>query len=417
MNRHFLPAAGLLAASFLAGCSSAPKAIVSVTNPLPSERSGEMVEIPLSQLTQVRPGMNETYVVTDEAGIEVPSQVTHDSLLVFPVSVDGNATADYWIKAGTPAGVPVTACGRVYPERLDDLAWENDKAAYRAYGPALQATGEKAYGYDVFTKSVPEPVVEQRYALETDQKAWAQINAWQREGQKAKADSLRDAISYHTDHGNGMDCYSVGPTLGGGTAALMPDSALVYPYCYAKCDVLDNGPLRFTARLTFHPLTVKGDTGVVETRLITLDKGSYLNRTEISYTNLSADTPLAVGIVIHPQHRDGFAFNAADGYIAYADSTDNASNGNGVMFLGAVTAAPFERAGVQWFGKDELPQRPGALGHVLGISTYRPGSTFVYYWGSGWSKGDMPDMPAWETCLKDFALRLHAPLQVSITTK
>ena len=65
MNRHFLPAAGLLAASFLAGCSSAPKAIVSVTNPLPSERSGEMVEIPLSQLAQVRPGTGETYVVTE----------------------------------------------------------------------------------------------------------------------------------------------------------------------------------------------------------------------------------------------------------------------------------------------------------------------------------------------------------------
>ncbi len=414
MNRHFLPAAGLLAASFLAGCSSAPEAIVSVTNPLPSERSGEMVEIPLSQLAQVRPGTGETYVVTDEAGIEVPSQVTHDSLLVFPVSVDGNATADYWIKAGTPDSVPVTACGRVYPERLDDLAWENDKAAYRAYGPAFQAKDQKGYGYDVFTKSVPTPVVEHRYAMETDQKAWAQINAWQREGQKAKADSLIDAISYHTDHGNGMDCYNVGPTLGGGTAALMADSALVYPYCYKTCEVLDNGPLRFTARLTFHPLTVKADTGVVETRVITLDKGSYLNRTQITYDRLSADTPLAAGIVVHPQNPDGYAFNAEEGYIAYADSTENANNGNGVMFLGAVTPVSFEKACVQWFDKAEQSQRPGALGHVLGISTYHPGTTYVYYWGSGWSKGDMPSMEAWEACLKDFAKRLRNPLKVEI---
>ena len=28
-----------------------------------------------------------------------------------------------------------------------------------------------------------------------------------------------------------MDCYAVGPTLGGGTAALFPDSTIVYPYC------------------------------------------------------------------------------------------------------------------------------------------------------------------------------------------
>ena len=31
---------------------------------------------------------------------------------------------------------------------------------------------------------------------------------------------LNRGISYHVDHGNGMDCYAVGPTLGGGTAAL-----------------------------------------------------------------------------------------------------------------------------------------------------------------------------------------------------
>lgn len=414
MNRHFLPAAGLLAASFLAGCTSVPETIVSITNPLPTERSGEIVEIPLSQLSAIAPGAGETFVVTDAEGFKVPSQVTHDSLLIFPVSVDGNATADYCVKAGVPDSVPVTSCGRVYPERLDDLAWENDKAAYRAYGPALQAKGERAYGYDVFTKSVPEPVVEHRYAMQTDQKAWDQINAWYREGQKAKADNLTHAITYHVDHGNGMDCYAVGPTLGGGTAALMPDSVLAYPYCYKECEVLDNGPLRFTARLTFHPLTVKADTGVVETRVITLDKGSYLNRTQITYDRLSADTPLAAGIVVHPQNPDGYAFNAEEGYIAYADSTENANNGNGVMFLGAVTPVSFEKACVQWFDKAEQSQRPGALGHVLGISTYHPGTTYVYYWGSGWSKGDMPSMEAWEACLKDFAKRLRNPLKVEI---
>ena len=251
------------------GCTSGPQMVVTVTNPLSAERQGEIIEIPLSDLNKLQPASGQTYIVTDATtGAQVPSQVTHDSLLVFPATVSGNATADYLVKAGIPDSVPVTSCGRPYPERLDDLAWENDKAAYRAYGPALQARGEKAYGYDVFTKSVPTPVVEQRYAMETDQKAWAQINAWQREGQTAKADSLRNVISYHIDHGNGMDCYSVGPTLGGGTAALMPDSSLVYPYCYKECQVLDNGPLRFTARLTFHPLAVKGDS-VVETRLIT----------------------------------------------------------------------------------------------------------------------------------------------------
>lgn len=47
------------------------------------------------------------------------------------------------------------------------------------------------------------------------------------------------SVSYHVDHGNGLDCYKVGPTLGGGTAALMPDGEIVYPYCYATQDILD----------------------------------------------------------------------------------------------------------------------------------------------------------------------------------
>ena len=52
-------------------------------------------------------------------------------------------------------------------------------------------------------------------------------------------------------------------------------------------EILDNGPLRFTVKLEFTPLTVKGDSTVVETRLITLDAGSHLNKTAaVSYTHL-----------------------------------------------------------------------------------------------------------------------------------
>ena len=84
---------------------------------------------------------------------------------------------------------------------------------------------------------------------------------------------LNRGISYHVDHGNGMDCYAVGPTLGGGTAALFPDSTIVYPYCYKDCEILDNGPLRFTAKLVYNPLVVKGDSSVIETRIILWTRG------------------------------------------------------------------------------------------------------------------------------------------------
>lgn len=42
----------------------------------------------------------------------------------FPASVAANGTAVYTIQAGTPEAFAVKACGRYYPERVDDVAWE-----------------------------------------------------------------------------------------------------------------------------------------------------------------------------------------------------------------------------------------------------------------------------------------------------
>ena len=125
------------------------------------------------------------------------------------------SSARYQIRKGNPDTLSVIACGRHYPERMDDIAWENDKAAapgilVRRWKQAANGHG----GYDVFTKSVSEPVVEMRYARELDPQARAKISAWRKEGRKNRPDSLAQAISYHVDHGNGMDCYSARAYIG-----------------------------------------------------------------------------------------------------------------------------------------------------------------------------------------------------------
>ncbi len=117
-----------------------------------------------------------------------------------------------------------------------------------------------------------------------------------------------------------MDCYAVGPTLGCGTAALMQGDTIIYPYCYRTQEILDNGPLRFTVKLEFNPLVVRGDSNVIETRVITLDAGSYLNKAVISYTNMKEAMPVTTGIVL--REPDGVvAADAANGYITYVDPT------------------------------------------------------------------------------------------------
>lgn len=388
MRKIFLAA---VAAFVMLSCTQQEPVTVTVTNPLTIDRKGEMVEISMAEVSsKLQLPDTAQIVIMDESGLEVPYQITYNDMLIFPVAVKGESSATYTISQGTPQPVDVSACGRQYPERLDDLAWENDRAAYRAYGPALQERGERAFGYDIWTKNVPELVVEERYDGD-----------------------LNHGISYHVDHGKGMDCYAVGPTLGGGTSALFPDSTIIYPYCYKECEVLDNGPLRFTAKLVYNPLVVKGDSGVVETRVISLDKGSQLNKTIVVFDNLRESTPVVTGIVLHKENPSGYSFDANAGYIAYADSTENARNGNGVIYVGAVFPANVEAATLL-FPEAEQKERGGALGHVLGIGDYEPGAEYVYYWGSGWSKYGFDADTDWTKYLEEYAQRVRNPLMVAI---
>ena len=62
-------------------------------------------------------------VVLDVDGQQVSYQVTYDEKVVFPVTVGGNSVVTYTIQPGTPAPFDVIACGKYYPERLDDVAW------------------------------------------------------------------------------------------------------------------------------------------------------------------------------------------------------------------------------------------------------------------------------------------------------
>ncbi|MGN0230670.1 MAG: DUF4861 family protein, partial [Muribaculaceae bacterium] len=234
---------------------SAERVTVTVNNPLTAERSDEMVEIDISKLSRLE-GTGDSYLVTDSNGNEIVSQTTHDGKLIFAVSVGARGKRCFYVTKGTPKPYAPKVYGRQYPERVDDIAWENDLVAFRCYGPALQRSGERAWGYDVLNKRSAELVIEQRYALALDKEVASVCAKLRKVGQGGVADDVSNAVSYHVDHGNGMDCYRVGPTLGCGTDALIVDGEIVYPKCYSNYEVLDNGPLRFTVRLEFAPVEI-----------------------------------------------------------------------------------------------------------------------------------------------------------------
>ena len=169
-------------------------------------------------------------------------------------------------------------------------------------------------------------------------------------------------------------------------------------------ELLDNGPLRFTLRLVY-PDTM----GVRETRLITLDAGEYLNRTVVTYEGLADTTAIVAGLVVHEQNPDGYAIEADSGYLAYADLTQNADADNGVIYVGVVAPQA-----------DSMMMLPlaepvgDAIGHLVARGKYAPGTEYVYYWGSGWSKGFMPDWESWRGYLSTFSRRMAQPLVTTV---
>ena len=401
-----------MTALFCFACNDSRTVTVTVTNPLAMERSNEMVEVSMETVTD-RLGLADTaqIVVLNADGQQVPYQITYDGKVIFPAAIAAGGTATYTIQTGTPEAFDVKACGRCYPERMDDMAWENDLVAFRAYGPALQAKGERGFGYDLFTKyNTTEPMLEAMYAKELDKETLAKIAELKKTDPKAAAELSRER-SYHIDHGYGMDCYAVGPTLGAGVAALMVNDTIIYPWCYKNQEILDNGPLRFTVKLEFTPLTVKGDSTVVETRLITLDAGSHLNKTVVSYSNLKETLPIVAGNVLHEP--DGAVVaDAANGYITYVDPATGPDNGK--IFMGAAVPAVVKDAKTVLFSEKEKKERNNADGHVLAVSDYEPGSEYVYYWGFAWDKADIKTADAWNRYMADFAQKVRNPLTVKV---
>lgn len=378
-------------------------ATVEVSNPLPRTRT-EVVEI---DCQSIGADPRASLVVAYVDGADVPSQMTHDGKLVFVAEVPARGKSEFVVRPGH-AHYPVRAAGAVYPHRDDDLAWENENVAFRAYGPALQRRGERGYGYDLFLKrDTLDPILPKMYADFLNPDNWRVVNDLKAQGKHAEAREFENSFTYHVDHGHGMDCYAVGATLGAGVAALIGDDGkLAFPWCYDTVDILDNGPVRFAARLRFTPLVVGADT-VIEERLIVLDSGSNLNRTEVTYSGMTAPRQIAQGIVL----RDGGAISAdpADGYISYVDPTQGRDNGK--VFVGAVYPAGVKETRVVYKDGSAEPAYPG---HVLGVADMQPGEAFVYYWGFGWDRGNMPSIEAWNEYLAHQTEALAHPLKVKI---
>ena len=389
---------------------------VEVKNPVDIDRHPEIVEISYAELAEgLSLSDGEGFIITDSKGEEIPYQITADDIVIFPVRMETDSRSTFNISKGTPVAYQTKVCGRYEPLKDGDIAWENDVVGFRMYGHKLDV----ASGYDLFAKRGTDlPVLESFYVNERyDSKAWERYYELEKADPTAAFRFKMDTLSYHVDRGFGMDCYGVGPTLGAGVAALMEEDLIKYPFCYDSYEILDNGPLRFRIKLTYRPFDIGADKDVVETRIITLDQGSHLNRTEVSYSNLTAKKDIVAGIVL--QDKDGRETAAAEkGYISYPAPTINVDTthevDNGILFVGHSYPEAVIKASTVYFTDEESASRGGTKGHIQVFDEYVPGDVFTYYWGFGWNHSDITSYDEWNKYLETFTLQVRNPLIITL---
>lgn len=355
---------------------AAPKAKITVTNDQNFARRSETVALKWSEITTLLPQATAENIVVMEGRKQIPSQLIKCpnsgavKQLLFQASVDAASSSTYILALAEREDYPTKVFGRYVPERKDDYAWENDLVAFRLYGPAL--TDPVAPGIDVWVKCTDSLI----------------IDKWYKRG------------NYHHNYGQGMDCYKVGKTLGGGASAPYVDGQLWLSANYTTQKCVLNGPIRTQVVLTYAPFDVDGRQ-VSLTKVISLDAGSRFSKVVNLYKGDFETLPVAAGVIMH-KVKDK---SASAQVIAI---TEEASDSKQPAIDGDISLAVVMPKGVE---------TAEVAGHLVVVGNADNKHPLTYYHGSGWSQGGVADAAAWKTMAEEQLQKVQHPLKVELSAK
>ncbi|MGI4831100.1 MAG: DUF4861 family protein [Janthinobacterium lividum] len=376
---------------------SKPLATLTVRNPTAVSRQSEVVDLPLTDvLAHTVIAEANHLVVSDDTGRRLLTQVyasrvdePADRFLVL-VDLPPRRTVNLVFDLNPAAETAKTkVSARQVPERKDDFAWENDVVAFRVYGPGLQAAGEITSGIDIWSKRVPEFVIDNWYARDAE-----------------GARTHNPTLSYHRDNGQGLDSYKVGETRGCGGTALWADGHLVPSQNAISARILAEGPIRLDFVLEYAPWQV-GSKTVQESTRVTLDAGSHLNHMRsVFHVEGDASLTAAAGLGLHPGAE---LHQGSPGVVSVWDVPQLGSAGRIATGLIVPLTEPIRFVQTPSGPGDKSPE------NVLLLVNLKSGEPFDYDAGTGWSQGDMPQFDGWNAYLEaEKQRRLHP---VSVTWK
>ena len=360
---------------------------VRVENTLPIPREHETVALSWAALRQQNRAIDPSRVhVVDAGGAALVSQVldadadgSPDSLL-FQASFWPNEAKIFRVvnaAPGTPAKPKVHV--KFVPERTD-VAWENDRIAFRTYGQLLwQLENLHSSGVDVWVKRTRELVLDKWYAGGHD--------------------------FYHLDRGEGADFYKVGPTLGAGATAIWRNERLYRAENFRTHRIVANGPIRAIFELDFDPWDA-GGVRVTETKRIAIDAGQNVYRQESVFRAEGQDSiTYAVGFVKRPGLVGSTSRARGWAWLSGWGPVENKYGEGGHGDLG--TAALVDRA--------RVVDVKETSDHYVLVAKAPVGRPAVHYLGAGWTGSrDFAGAEAWWSYLDQWAQRLSTPVRVTL---
>lgn len=258
------------------------------------------------------------------------------------------------------------AYGRFVPEREDDFAWENDRVAFRVYGPASPAKGP-ASGVDAWFKSVDYPIIDKWYAEHLS-------------GQ-----------SYHEDQGEGYDVYHTGTSRGVGGTAIWVDGKAYPAGQFSSWKLLETDSSEVSFELVYEWTTPLGD--ITENKVVTLPLGANLYSVESQFllNGEVSSIPVAIGLTTHDE-KASTQGDASKAYISTWELIDGIGVGTGVVLKTDLSKELKHEVSEV---KDES--------HVWLISSTNEQGKLEFFAGFAWAKrGNISTLEDWQRYLSSF---------------
>ncbi len=250
--------------------------------------------------------------------------------------------------------------------RGSDLAWENDRIAFRVFGPEVR--DKVGSGIDVWAKSVNYPILGK----------WYRLNA--------------EGKDYHTNRGEGCDFYDMGRRRGCGALALWVDEKPYPPETYDAYRITTNQNSKLAFELDYLTWNLPHPMELEERRTIEMGMGTNLFKVTSTF-KCGENRPMTVALGLSAFGKAELFRDEKQGLLYVWEQINPAHGSLGTAIL---------------FNPDDFTGFANHEGDEFILINVQTNVPFSYYAGAGWdNSNDFQDKDDWHEYLMQELKHIH----------